>query len=159
MLRLLLTVFLLSVAILLYGYFQELNPGSVSFRTGPTTAFDLSPVSLVLVSMALGALIVTLLVGARETKHMVLNWRSARLRRREEKVEALYREGIHAFLSKRTSAATPHGWDRGPMLFGTTPSPRRSAWTGTHGCLLGTEPRPSPPGGAAWRFASSRPCA
>jgi len=105
MLRLLLTVFLLSVAILLYGYFQELNPGSVSFRTGPTTAFDLSPVSLVLVSMALGALIVTLLVGARETKHMVLNWRSARLRRREEKVEALYREGIHAFLSKRTSEA------------------------------------------------------
>jgi len=105
MLRLLLTVFLLSVAILLYGYFQELNPGSVSFRTGPTAAFDLSPVSLVLVSMALGALIVTLLVGARETKHMVLNWRSARLRRREEKVEALYREGIHAFLSKRTSEA------------------------------------------------------
>ena len=105
MLRLLLTVFLLSVAILLYGYFQELNPGSVSFRTSPTTAFDLSPVSLVLVSMAVGALIVTLLVGARETKHMLLNWRSARLRRREEKVEALYREGIHAFLSKRTSEA------------------------------------------------------
>jgi lipopolysaccharide biosynthesis regulator YciM len=105
MLRLLLTVFLLSVAILLYGYFQELNPGSVSFRISPSTAFDLSPVSLVLVSLALGALIVTLLVGARETKHMVLNWRSARLRRREEKVEALYREGIHAFLSKRTSEA------------------------------------------------------
>src|SRR5438094_8077554 len=104
MLRLLLTVFLLSVAILLYGYFQELNPGSVSFRTGPTTAFDLSPVSLVLVSMALGALIVTLLVGARETKHMVLNWRSARLRRGAEQVEAHYRRGIHAVLSQPASA-------------------------------------------------------
>src|SRR5206468_9263046 len=96
---------LLRVATLLYGCFQELHPGSVSLRTGPSTAFDLSPVSLVLVSMALGALIVALLVGARETRHMVLSWRSARLRRREEKVEALYREGIHAFLSKRTSEA------------------------------------------------------
>jgi len=106
MLRLLLTVFLVIVAILLYGYFQELNPGSVIFRTSPSKSFDLSLVSLVLLSMGVGALIVTLLVGARETKHLILNWRSARLRRREEKVDALYREGIHAFLSKRTSEAT-----------------------------------------------------
>lgn len=105
MLRLLLTVFLVIVASVLYGYFQELNPGSVIIRISPSRAFDLSPSSLVLLSMAAGALIVTLMVGVRETKHLITNWRSARLRRREEKVEALHREGTHAFLSKRTAEA------------------------------------------------------
>lgn len=105
MFRLLLTVFLVIGAVFLYGNFQELNPGSVSIRISPTAGFDLSPAALVLFSMTAGALIVTLLVGVRETRHLVLNWRSARLRRREEKVEALHREGTHAFLSKRTAEA------------------------------------------------------
>ena len=103
MVRLLLTVFLVIVASFIYGYFHELNPGEISIRTGPTTSVDLSPVSLVLLSMATGALIVTLLVGVRETKHLIANWRHTRLRRREEKVDALHREGTHAFLSKRTA--------------------------------------------------------
>ncbi|MGH7207269.1 MAG: tetratricopeptide repeat protein [Nitrospiraceae bacterium] len=105
MLRLLLTVFLVIVASFIYGYFRELNPGEISIRTSPTASFDLSPVSLVLLSMATGALLVTLLVGVRETKHVIANWRHTRLRRREEKVDALHREGTHAFLSKRTAEA------------------------------------------------------
>jgi lipopolysaccharide biosynthesis regulator YciM len=105
MFRLLLTVFLIILASVIFGYFQELNPGSVSVRISPTEAFELSPVTVVLISMAAGALMVTLLVGVRETKHLIVNWRSARLRRREEKVDALHREGMHAFLSKRISEA------------------------------------------------------
>ncbi len=105
MFRLLLTVFVIIAAVFLYGNFQELNPGLVSIRVSPTSSFDLSPAALMLFSMTAGALIVTLLVGVRETKHLILNWRSARLRRREEKVEALHREGTHAFLSKRTAEA------------------------------------------------------
>jgi lipopolysaccharide biosynthesis regulator YciM len=105
MFRLLLTVFLIIVVSFIFDYFQELNPGSITVRIGPLESIDLSPVSLVLLSMGIGALAVALLVGARETKHLIVNWRSRRLRRREEKVEALYREGTHAFLSKRTSEA------------------------------------------------------
>ncbi|HKW86496.1 MAG TPA: tetratricopeptide repeat protein, partial [Nitrospiraceae bacterium] len=105
MLRLLLTVFLVIVASFIYGYFRELNPGEISIRTSPSASYDLSPVSLVLLSMATGALIVTLLVGVRETKHSIANWRHTRLRRREEKGDALHREGTHAFLSKRTTEA------------------------------------------------------
>lgn len=105
MFRLLLTVFIVIGTVFLYGNFQELNPGSVTIRISPATEFDLTPAALVLTSMSIGALIVTLLVGVRETKNLILNWRSARLRRREEKVEALHREGTHAFLSKRTAEA------------------------------------------------------
>ncbi|MBI4401359.1 MAG: tetratricopeptide repeat protein [Nitrospirae bacterium] len=105
MLRLLLTVFLVILASLMYSYFRELNPGVISIRTSPSTLYDLSPVSLVLISMAVGALIVTLLVGVRETRHLIVNWRSARLRRREEKVDSLHRDGTHAFLSKRPAEA------------------------------------------------------
>ena len=78
MVRLLLTVFLVIVASFIYGYFRELNPGEISIRTSPTSSFDLSPVSLVLLSMATGALIVTVLVGVRETKHLIANWRHSR---------------------------------------------------------------------------------
>jgi len=105
MFRLLLTVFLIIVVSFIFDYFEELNPGSITIRIGPLESFDLSPVSLVLLSMGIGALAVALLVGVRETKHLIMDWHSRRLRRREEKVDALYREGTHAFLSKRTSEA------------------------------------------------------
>ena len=105
MFRLLLTVFIVIGAVFLYGNFQELNQGSVTIRLSPTTSFELSPAALVLFSMTAGALIVTLLVGVRETRYLILNWRSTRLRRRAEKVEALHREGTHAYLSKRTAEA------------------------------------------------------
>lgn len=105
MLRFIVTLFLIIGASFIYVYFHELNPDLVTLHAGPNTAIEVSPVSLVLTSMAIGALIVTLLVGIRETKHFILNWRSTRLRRREERVEALYREGTHAYLSKRTAEA------------------------------------------------------
>lgn len=105
MLKLLLTVFVAIATIVLYGYFQEMNPGAITLRISPSTAVDLSLASLVLLSMAAGALLVTAMVGVRETKHLILNWHTARLRRREEKVEALHREGTHAYLSKRTGEA------------------------------------------------------
>jgi lipopolysaccharide biosynthesis regulator YciM len=105
MLRLLITVVLVTGALLVYDHLQELNPGSVTVRIGPSSVFELSPVSLMLISMALGALIVTVLVSVYETRHMIVNWRSARLRRREEKVETLHREGVQAFLSKRSAEA------------------------------------------------------
>jgi len=82
-----------------------LNPGTVTLRLGPTEAFDLNPVSLILLSMALGALIVILTVGVRETRHLILTWRTSRLTRRKEKVDALHREGAHAVVSKRTTEA------------------------------------------------------
>ncbi len=105
MLRLLLTIFLTTVGILFYGYFRELNPGTVTVHTSATDAFDVSPVTLVLVSMAVGALIVTITVGIRETTHLIGTWQSTRQQRRQEKVTSLHQEGTHAFLSKRIGDA------------------------------------------------------
>lgn len=105
MLRLLLTVFLVIVASVLYDHFRELNPGSITLRFSAANGHEFSLASLVLLSMAVGAGLVTLIVGVRETTHAIVNWRSGRLRRREEKVTALHREGTNAFLSKRTAEA------------------------------------------------------
>ena len=105
MLRLLLTLFFVIVASLVYGYVRELNPGTITIRLSPTGVYELSPVSLILISMAIGALIVILTVGVRETRHLILTWRSTRLVRRKEKVDALHREGAHAVVSKRTGEA------------------------------------------------------
>ncbi len=105
MFRLLSTIFLVSAGIFLYSYFRELNPGTISIRTGPTTVFELSPVTLVLLAMAVGAVLVALVVTIKETSHFFLNWRSNRLVRRKEKVDSLHRDGTHAFMSKRTAEA------------------------------------------------------
>jgi len=105
MLRLLTSIFLISAGIFVYSYFRELNPGTMTLHTGPSTQFDLSPVTLVVFSMAVGAVLVALAVGMRQTVHVIGNWRSTRLQRRKEKVDALHREGTHAFMSKRTSEA------------------------------------------------------
>jgi lipopolysaccharide biosynthesis regulator YciM len=105
MLRLLASIFLISAGIFVYSYFRELNPGSITIHTGPSSQFELSPVTLVVFSMAVGAVLVALAVGMRQTVHVIGNWRSTRLQRRKEKVDALHREGTHAFMSKRTSEA------------------------------------------------------
>ena len=105
MFRLLSTIFLVSLGIFLYSYFRELNPGTIMVRTSPNAVFELSPVSLVLFAMALGATLVALIVTIKETTHVFVNWRGNRLVRRKEKVDALHRDGTHAFMSKRTADA------------------------------------------------------
>ncbi|MGE3977772.1 MAG: tetratricopeptide repeat protein [Nitrospira sp.] len=105
MFKLLITIFIISAGVFIYSYFRELNPGTVVVHTAPGAEFELSPVTLVLISMALGAVLATLVVGLQQTAHLILNWRSSRLIRRKEKVDTLHRDGTHAFMSKRTSEA------------------------------------------------------
>lgn len=105
MFKLLISIFLISAGLFLYSYFRELNPGLVVIHTSPGAEFELSPVTLVLVSMACGAVIATFAVGLQQTAHLILNWRSNRLVRRKEKVDSLHRDGTHAFMSKRTLEA------------------------------------------------------
>jgi len=105
MFKLLITIFLISAGVFIYSYFRELNPGTILIHTAPGAEFELSPVTLVLISMACGAVIATFVVGLQQTAHLILNWRSNRLVRRKEKVDTLHRDGTHAFMSKRTLEA------------------------------------------------------
>ncbi|MGC4099183.1 MAG: tetratricopeptide repeat protein [Nitrospira sp.] len=105
MFKLLISIFFISASVFIYGYFRELNPGTVVVHTAPGAEFELSPVTLVLISMAFGAVLATFVVGLQQTAHLVLNWRSNRLVRRKEKVDTLHRDGTHAFMSKRTIEA------------------------------------------------------
>ena len=105
MLRLLITIFFVSAGVFIYSYFRELNPGTIIIHTSSTAEFDLSPVTLVLISMAAGAVCVAFAVGLQQTAHAILNWRSNRLVRRKEKVDTLHRDGTHAFMSRRTVEA------------------------------------------------------
>ena len=105
MLRLIMMVILIIGASYTYGYVQDLNPGIIPLHLSPTMTLELSPVHLVLLSIATGALMVALLVGLRDTKTLLINWRSSRLRRREEKAVSFHREGMQAFLSSRKEDA------------------------------------------------------
>ena len=54
MFRLLDTIFLICTGTFIYSYFRELNPGTVTIRTSPTSIFELNTVSLVLLAMVVG---------------------------------------------------------------------------------------------------------
>ena len=100
--RLLTTIFLISAGHLPLQLFPRAQPWHRHRPHRPVKQFELSPVTLVVFSMAVGAVLVALAVGMRQTAHVIGNWRSTRLQRRKEKIDALHREGTHAFMSKRT---------------------------------------------------------
>jgi lipopolysaccharide biosynthesis regulator YciM len=86
-------------------YFDHLNHQQITVRLSSESSTEVYPISLVLFSVAAGALAVVMLVGAREIRGYILNWQSSRRRKREEKVQNYYDDGVLASLSRRTAEA------------------------------------------------------
>src|SRR3989440_2530502 len=103
--RFFLWVLTLIVAIVAAAYFSDLNPDPITLRLSKQTATDVTPVYLVLLCIAGGALTVVMLFGMREVRTLILNWRSTQRRKREEKLQTYYSSGLLALLSRRTSEA------------------------------------------------------
>jgi lipopolysaccharide biosynthesis regulator YciM len=85
--------------------FNTLNPDPITIRFPANSFTKASPISLVLVCVIVGALAVTLLVWLREIRGLILNWQSSRRRKREERVDAYYADGLAASLSRRPAEA------------------------------------------------------
>src|SRR5437773_8509874 len=93
------------VAILAGIYFSGLNPDPIKLRLSRNYTTDIIPIHLLLVCIGAGAIAVLLLLGVREVRGIILNWRSTRRRKREEKVHGYYVDGALASLSRRTGEA------------------------------------------------------
>ena len=98
-------VITLIVAIVAAVVFSDLNPEPLTLRIFARSSTKVSPITLVLSCVIVGALAVTLLVWVREIRALVLNWQSSRRQKREERVEAYYADGVLASLSRRTAEA------------------------------------------------------
>lgn len=90
----------------LAGYLAQLNPAKVTFFVTQDTAFEMSVTALILFSTAFGGILVILSAGVRETKNLFLNWKYARLQKKEAQIETYYTEAVNAFLAKRYRDAT-----------------------------------------------------
>jgi lipopolysaccharide biosynthesis regulator YciM len=86
-------------------YFSDLNPDPITLHFTSHSSTKVSPITLVLTSVTIGALAVTLLVWVREIRALVLNWQGSRRRKRDEKVQGYYADGVLASVSRRTSEA------------------------------------------------------
>ena len=95
----------LILAIVASVVFSDLNPDPITIRFPAHSFSKVSPISLVLVCVIVGALAITLLVWLREIRGIILNWQSSRRRKREERVDAYYADGLLASLSRRTAEA------------------------------------------------------
>lgn len=98
-------VLTLIAAIVAAVYFSDQNPDPITLRFSKQSSAEVTPVYLVLFCLAAGALSVVMLVGVREMRALILNWRSSQRRKREEKVQNYYTEGLLASLSRRTGEA------------------------------------------------------
>jgi lipopolysaccharide biosynthesis regulator YciM len=103
--RFIIWVITLIAAIVAAVYFSDLNPGPITIRLSKNSSAAVSPIYFVLFCIAVGALAVVMAVGVREMRVLILNWRSSRQRKREEKVQGYYAEGVLASLSHRTAEA------------------------------------------------------
>jgi len=99
-------VFTLLAAIIAAVQFSALNPATMTLAIPlKQSAVEVTPIYLVLACFTAGALAVVMLVGVREIRAHILNWRSAQRRKREEKLQQYYSNGVLASLSRRTHEA------------------------------------------------------
>ncbi len=103
--RFFLWIITLIAAIVVAVYFSDLNPDPITLRLSRETPTEVTPIFLVLLCVAGGALAVVMLVSVREVRGLILNWRSTQRRKREEKLQGYYTSGMLAWLSRRTSEA------------------------------------------------------
>jgi lipopolysaccharide biosynthesis regulator YciM len=101
-------VLTLIAAIIAAVQFSAMNPDPVTLKLSPQSSTQVTPIYLVLACIAAGALAVVMLVGVREIRARILNWRSTQRRRREEKLQSYYTNGVLASLSRRTHEAVSH---------------------------------------------------
>lgn len=96
----------LIAAIIAAVRFSDLNPEPITVNLPlKQSAIAITPIYLVLTCIAAGALAVVMLVGVREIRAHILNWRSTQRRKREEKLQSYYTNGVLASLSRRTNEA------------------------------------------------------
>ena len=100
-------VLTLIAAIVAAVNFSDLNPDPITIRLPfvKQSSVAVTPIYLVLSCIAAGALAVVMLVGVREMRALILNWRSTQRRKRDEKIQSYYTDGLLASLSRRTSEA------------------------------------------------------
>ncbi|HEV8242853.1 MAG TPA: tetratricopeptide repeat protein [Nitrospirales bacterium] len=105
--RFFLWVLTLIAAIVAAVNFSDLNPDPITIRLPfvKQSSVAVTPIYLVLSCIAAGALAVVMLVGVREMRALILNWRSTQRRKRDDKIQSYYTDGLLASLSRRTSEA------------------------------------------------------
>ena len=101
-----LLVFLFLILIAFVGYMAFLNPGDLTLNLTRESSVEIPTTALVLLSMAFGGLVVLLVAGFIETKHLFVTWRLTRNKKREERISELLNQGLNAKASLKYSEAT-----------------------------------------------------
>lgn len=99
-------ILLFFVLIGVAAYLSTLNTGSVIFYLTRDLSLDLSIISLILFSCALGGILVIISLGLREIRNLILHWKENRRKKRTVQVDTYYTDAVNAYLAKRYRDAT-----------------------------------------------------
>ncbi len=92
-------------AIVLFVYFDRLNPGAVTINLSSSSSYDISMVGFFLFSFALGAFIIIIFTLLRDARNVFYAWRDRQRKRVEVKVQEIFSKGLYAFLSGKYDQA------------------------------------------------------
>lgn len=103
MVKIAVLLFILFVALL--GYLAILNNETVALRFSEQYSYEIPKIALILLSSAIGAIAVLLLVFVRDTKRYFLSWQGQREQKRISRIQEAYSKGLDAFFAGRYEEA------------------------------------------------------
>jgi len=96
-------LFIIFIAAL--GYLAILNNDSVTLKLSEQYSYEIPKIALILLSSALGAFSILVLVAVRDTRRYIENLQNLRMQKKGLKIQEFYSKGLEAFFASRYEEA------------------------------------------------------
>ena len=101
-----LAILLFIIFITALGYLSILNKEPVTLSLGEKHIYEIPKIALILISSALGALAMLVIVAIRDLKHYIENWQNLRQQKKDLKIQESYAKALDAFIALRYEEAS-----------------------------------------------------
>ncbi len=101
-----LIIFLFIIFIAALGYLAILNNEPITLKLSDQSTYEVPKIALILLSSAVGALAILVLVAVRDAKRYLGGWQNMRQQKKDLRIQELYSKGLDAsFAGKHEEAA------------------------------------------------------
>jgi len=98
-------IFLFIIFIAALGYLAILNNDAVTLKLSEQYSYEIPKIALILLSSALGAFSILVLIAVRDTRRYIENLQNIRLQKKDLKIQEFYSKGLEAFFASRYEEA------------------------------------------------------
>jgi len=104
MIKIVVLLFIIFLALL--GYLAILNKDTVTLKLSEKYIYEIPEVALILLSSAIGAISMLIIVAVRDAKRYVESWQTHRQQKKDLRIQESYSKGLDAFFASRYEEAS-----------------------------------------------------